>query len=169
VCGRPLCIACAVLVRGGLVGSECLSAVLEDAPLPDTEPAPARTKGDRLAIAGFGFVLLLSLFPWSRFSGSGFFGAWTLHWSLVAVAAAAVGLAFALVARRRWSDPRLVAPIYALLGLVVAGGAFLAHRRPPPLAEPSAATWLAIIGAALVLIGAGRKIVVALRTRYPAS
>ncbi len=165
MCGRAMCIACAVLVRGSLVGSECLSAILEDAPAPDSQPGPVRSRGDWLALAGFGSVVVLSVFPWSRFNHSGFFDAWRVQWSLAAVVAAVVGLATTLGARRVHVDPRLVALILAVLALVMGGAAFLAHRRPPPLAEASSATWLAVIGAVLALIGAARKAIAGLRTR----
>jgi hypothetical protein len=168
VCGRSMCIACAVLVRGALVGSECLPEVLEDPPPPDSQPRPAPNRGDWLAFAGFGFVVVLSVFPWSRFNHSGFFAAWGWRWSLAAVVAAVVGFSTTLVARRRRTDPRLVAAILALLALIVGGAAFLAHRHPPPLAEASSATWIAIIGAALALIGALRKAIAGVRTRRPA-
>jgi hypothetical protein len=169
ICGRRLCISCAVLVRGAVVGKECFSAVLEDAPATDSPPAPLQHRGDWPALAGFGFVVLLSVFPWARFGGSGFFDAWRHRWSLVAVAAAVAGLAITLVARRRQSDPMVVGPILAVLALIVGGAAVLAFRDPPPLTEASSAAWLAVIGAVLALIGSARKAIAGLRTRGPAS
>ena len=52
VCGRPLCVACAVPVRGRLIGPECLPTILEDIAVPPPPPAPVRPHWDTLAMAG---------------------------------------------------------------------------------------------------------------------
>src|SRR2546422_598115 len=44
VCGRPLCIACAVPVRGRLIGPECLSEILEDVLSPQSLPRSSRIR-----------------------------------------------------------------------------------------------------------------------------
>src|SRR5467141_1795536 len=93
MCGRPLCLACAVPVRGRVIGPECLSKVLVDAPPLPHLPAPVPVAGSRLALAGFAMLVVASVFPWSRFGDSSrYFGAWTPHWSLVAVVAGVLGL-----------------------------------------------------------------------------
>jgi hypothetical protein len=154
LCGRSLCVACAVPVRGRVIGPECLSTLLEDAPPPAAPPALIHPRGDGLAIAGFGLVIVLSLFPWSRFGDSShFLGAWTLHWSLVAVVAALVGMAFAVFVWRRPLDGLLEALTYVWLGLIVGGAALLHHRHPPPLSVGSAVPWLAALGAGLAILG----------------
>jgi hypothetical protein len=107
---------------------------------------------DLLAVAGFGLVVLLSIFPWTKFGDtSGFFQAWTLHWSLVAVGAALVGLIAGISARRRPHDARLEASLQIGLGLLVALGAYLHYHRPPPLSAPSPVPVIAIMAAALAV------------------
>ena len=158
LCGRALCIGCAVPVRGRVIGPECLGSVLENAPPPSPPPLAVERRGDWLAIAGFGLVTVLSIFPWSRFGDSShLFGAWSLHWSLVATVAAVVGLGFGLFVRRRPTDALTEACVYGGLGLIVAGAALLHHHHPPPLAAGSDVPWLAVAGGALALVGAGWK------------
>src|SRR5439155_12398399 len=82
LCGRPLCLACAVPVRGAPVGPECLPKVLDDAQPGPPPTAPVLPRSDVLAIGGFALVLVMSILPWSRFGDqSRLFGAWTPHWS----------------------------------------------------------------------------------------
>src|SRR5437660_4956906 len=131
LCGRWLCVACAVPVRGRVIGPECLASVVEDAPpLPAIPSVPLR-RGDGLAIAGFALVTALSIFPWSRFGeSSNLWGAWRLAWSLPAVLAGALGLMFALAVWRRPIDQIVETVVYAALALVVAVTALLHHHHP---------------------------------------
>ena len=155
VCGRALCLTCATPVRGDLIGPECLSAVLDEVPAPS--PVPIRTPplADRLVIAGFGLVLILSIFPWSRFGdSSGYLEAWSVHWSLVAVLAGLAGLAAAFVLSRRPIDPRVETALYSGLALVVAVTSFLHHRHPPPLSASRVTPLFAIVAALVALAGA---------------
>lgn len=164
LCGRWLCLACAVPVRGRVIGPECLASVVEDADPAPPSPLVVRAGGDRLAIAGFGLVTVLSFFPWSRFGDSShFLGAWSLHWSLVAAAAGVVGLLFAGYARRRPWEPLLEAVVYAGLGIIVAGASLLHRHYPPPLTAGSAVPWLAVIGGTLAVVGGALKGAVLLR------
>ena len=168
MCGRSLCLTCAVPVRGSLVGPECLATVLEDAPPPGPAPAPIPPRGDRIAAAGFALVLVASIFPWSRFGDtSGYFGSWRVSWSLVAVGAAAAGVVFALLAWRRPMDARLEALLYAALALVSGIGAYLHHHHPPPLSSPSFTPFLGIAGAAVAMLGAMRKAASLMAARRP--
>ena len=78
VCGRPLCVECAVPVRGRVLGAECLPEVL-GSDLPATEPPrpwrSLRSPVDRVIGAAFAVAALATLLPWTRFStGSGFAG-----------------------------------------------------------------------------------------------
>lgn len=159
VCGRPLCLACAIPVRGRLIGPECVASVVTDAPPLEAPAIPVTPRGDRLALVGFSLAVLVSAFPWSRFGDSSrFFGAWTPHWSMVAALAAVAGLLFTLVARVRTFDPRLKAAAYGGLGLVVSVASFIQHRHPPLLTEATSWPWLAVLGGALALLGAFRKV-----------
>jgi hypothetical protein len=158
VCAKATCISCAIPIRGRLVCHDCLPTVLEDAPLAPPPPArlPLPGKGDFLAIAGFALIVVLSVFPWTRFGdNSGYLDAWSPHWSLAAVIGATVGLAFAIRSLRRPLDPRLVSAAYVGMGLLVALAAIL-HRRHPagsPLATASGASRLALLFAAVAVLG----------------
>jgi hypothetical protein len=157
VCGRPLCLTCATPVRGGLVGPECLATVLDETPPPvPRDRAFRQGVGGPLAIIGFGLVALLSLLPWShgRSSGSsGYFAAWTPHWSLLAAAAGVTGLALAILVWRRPWDPRFEVPVLAGLALVVGLASELHHRHPPLLSVSSWAPVLAIGAAGIAFVG----------------
>jgi hypothetical protein len=158
VCGRSLCVACAVPVRGTIVGRECLASVLEDAPPTDDVPSPIRPRGGKLALAGFGLAVAVSLLPWSRFGDSSrYLGAWTPHWSLIAAIAAVCGLAFAVFVTYRPRDPRIEATVYGLLGLLIAVAAFIQHRHPPILSEATYWPWVAVLGGILAVAGAVLK------------
>ena len=158
VCGKAICVSCAIPVRGRLVCHDCLGNVLEDvpdAPVPPKRlPPPGRV--DALAAGGFGLVVVLSIFPWTRFGDSaGFFEAWLPHWSLVAVGVAAIGLVVAVRSLRGQLGPRLAAGLYVGLGLVMGIATALHRRHPPgsPLASAGTASRLALLGAAIALIG----------------
>lgn len=141
-----------------VVGAECLPAVLEDVEVPPPASLRVDPRADIVAAVGFGLVLLLSVFPWSRFGDvSGNLEAWSMHWSLLALGAAGAGLLVAVF--RRLRPPRLwqVAAVYALLALVTGLGAVLHAVRPPPLSAASTAPVLAVAGAAIALVGAGLR------------
>jgi hypothetical protein len=168
VCGVPLCLSCAVPVRGNVVGPECLGTVLEDSAGPVAPSTPRRSRTDLLAVAGFGVVVLLSIVPWHHsLETPGFFGAWTLHWSLVAVLGAALGLAGSVANLRRPRDPRLEATLQVGLGLVVGMAAMLHFQRPPPLSSPSVAPIFAMIGAGLAVLSGAAKWTTLLRPVRP--
>jgi hypothetical protein len=155
VCARPLCLACAVPVRGRVIGPECLSTVLVDDPPLIHVPGPIPPGGERLAFAGFAIVLVVSVLPWSRFGASSrFFGAWTLHWSLVAGLAALLGVLLIGFDRYRPIDPRIGTAALLLLGVVSGVAAFLYHRHPPLLSESTDWPLVAIAGAGLAVLGA---------------
>jgi hypothetical protein len=167
-CGRPLCLACAVPVRGSVLGAECLAEVL--GPGLGPEPSPPPDRGRFLwAVIGIAFAIsaVASLLPWTRFGeGSGLFGAWGRHaeWSLLAAVAATTGLAAWLVASRSASRARrLWVAVEAALGAAVFLGAALAAVHPPPFTRPWVGTWGACIGGAIALGAA----IARLRLREP--
>jgi hypothetical protein len=155
VCGRALCIVCAVPVRGSVVGQECLAEVLEDppvAPILAARPSPARA----LVAAGLGLTLAASILPWARYGdASGMFQAWTMHWSLVAIVAAVAGL-LALVLRRRLpGDQRVQAVVLVAAAAIAVLGVTLHGLHPPPLSERNPLGWgVALLGSSLALVGA---------------
>jgi hypothetical protein len=158
VCGRPLCIECAIPVRGRVLGAECLPEVLgKDIPAssPPRRWRRLRSPADRVAGALLSIAALVTLFPWTRFStGSGFAGAWTfdVRWSMLAACAAVIGLAAWRAFGRRPSVAR-TATIVA--GVVVVVGSLLAALNPPPFTKPTLAPWIALAaGAAAAVVGA---------------
>ncbi len=152
-CGRALCLTCAIPVRGRLIGAECLDRVVEDPPEIQVQ-GPLPKGGDRLAAAAFGLVLLLTVFPWTRFEGGHrYFEAWTFHWSFLAAAAGAVGFAFAMLALYRPRNPWLESAVYAGCAGAVALGALLYRHHPPLLTRASLMPSLALLGGAVALVG----------------
>jgi hypothetical protein len=152
VCGRPLCLACAVPVRGQVVGPECIATLVHDAPSHPPDPPPRR--GDGLALAGFALVLAVSVLPWSRFGDSSrLLGAWSVHWSLLSAVAAVAGLLVTLRVRRRPVEPILVATCYITLGALVVVGAMFQHHHPPLLSEATLWPWVAALGGIAAVAG----------------
>jgi hypothetical protein len=155
VCGRPLCVECAVPVRGRVLGPECLSEVLGD-DIPAT-PAPRpwrrlRSPIDRLVGASLAVAGLATLFPWTRFStGSGFAGAWAseVRWSMLTACAAVIGLGLWFAFGRR---PRVARTVAIVTGTLVAVGSLLAALNPPPFTKPALAPWIALAAGAVAAI-----------------
>jgi hypothetical protein len=157
VCGRALCIACAIPVRGSVVGQECLSEVLEDPPpAPDPPGPPPRARA--IAVAGFLLVVGSSILPWARYGdASGWFGAWTPNWSLLAVVAALAGAVLMLLRRRTPWDQRVQSLILVALAVVALVSVTMHALHPPPLSERAPLGWgLALLGSCAALLGALR-------------
>jgi hypothetical protein len=155
LCGRALCLSCAIPVRGSVVGHECLSKVVEDAPSADP-PAVPRPHGDLVAIVGFAVVVASSTEPWARFGdASGMLGAWTLHWSLLAMCGAALGLVAGAAFRRRPRDPRGQTSILLACAAIALLGTVLHGIHPPALSQAAPLGWgLGLAGSLLALLGA---------------
>ena len=150
-CDRPVCIRCAVPVRGRVLGPECLRAALGDEAPPEPTPKRARRPTVEL-VAGVAFcaAAVLTLFPWTRFAtGSGFAGAWAsdLRWSMLA-ATTAVGGAVSWAVGRGTRPFPLRAQI--VLGLLGALGAGMAIAHPPPFKQASISPVVALV---LLLVG----------------
>jgi hypothetical protein len=153
-CGRPVCLPCAVPVRGIVVGLECLP---DDVRTGGGDPEPARRPAG-LTVAGvaLGVALVATLLPWTR--QGRWLGAWAwpfrtdFPWSMVAAPAALLACVVWWAGRRR--DPvRRAAAAVAVLAAIVAVGAYLAIDRPPEFSRPWVGPYLA--GAAgLVGLGA---------------
>lgn len=159
VCGRALCIACAIPVRGSVVGQECLSEVLEDPPpAPDPPGPPPRARA--IAMGGFLLVVGSTILPWARYGdASGWLGsrAWTPHWSLLAAAAALAGVVLMVLRRRMPWDQQVQSLILVALGVLTLLGVTLHGLHPPPLSERAPLGWgLALVGSCAALLGALR-------------
>lgn len=162
VCDRPLCLACAVPVRGEAIGAECLSAVLGDDGVPAAPERAHRPAAPFLALLGALVALAGTALPWTRFGpGSGAFGAWngTVRWSVVAAVAAVLtaALALALVVRylRRvvgWGWFVVLAVPAAATGLAALLHAVAAARTVTT--QPWIGGWVTLGGAATALLAA---------------
>lgn len=146
-CGRPLCLTCAVPVRGRVLGPECLAEALGPNAVPD-EPEAAQPRNPYRALAGAAFALAVSstVLPWSRFGeGASVFGAWrgAPRWSSLAVLAAVAGLVVWVFARRRRTAPNADS-LLGFLGGIVAVAALMAIVHPPYATHSSFAPWMAL-------------------------
>jgi hypothetical protein len=154
VCGRALCLECAVPVRGEVVGTECLATVLpESSPANHSPPPqPRRTIPDRVALGALALAAVATLLPWTQFgTGSRPFGAWGFsplrHASAVGPLAAAAVLALWLASRPHapWAERYRMA-IAAGLGTLVVAFSFLALVHPAPFTRGNASPFLALTG-----------------------
>ena len=159
VCGRPLCVDCAVPVRGRVMGVECLSEVLgEDVvvttPLPAWRRRAIRSRTEAGIGALIALAVLATMLPWTRFgTGSGFGGAWALdqRWSIVAAGVGVVGLVAWLLLDRRPGVVRIVA---IMSGSLIAVGSLMAILNPPPFTKPALGPWIALVtGAGAGVVG----------------
>jgi hypothetical protein len=156
ICGRRMCLACAIPVRGGAVGTECLAVALgPDAPVAETVEANPGALARATTTAAFLVAVVATVLPWSRFgAGSGMFGAWsdTMRWSMVAATASVLGLC-ASIARRtvRRSD----LPwwwILVALATVAAVASALAIAWPPAFTSPWLGPWISVTAAVGALV-----------------
>ncbi|MFN2545650.1 MAG: hypothetical protein ABR600_13925 [Actinomycetota bacterium] len=155
-CGRALCLACAVPVRGRVIGRECLAEVLGPEGSPAPAPVPPRPRNPllRLATVAFAVAAAASVLPWTHFGvGSGMFGGWEYdppRWSLVEAAASAVGLTLSAFLVARTVRHGWIAKA-ALPGLALAGvlGTVLHILNPPPFTQAWYGSWVALGGAAV--------------------
>ena len=163
VCGRPLCIVCAVPVRGSVVGPECVGEVLPDVAEPPV-PARPRSRGRTATVVGFVIVLAASIRPWAGYGdASGSMQAWTVHWSLLAVGASLAGLIALYAFRRRRSDPLVEAGVVLVLAAAAVLGTALHGYHPPPLSTAVTTGWaLGVLGATVAFIGACATLIRAL-------
>lgn len=155
-CGREMCLACAIPVRGRTLGVECLASALgEDAPVPPAE-ADQSFGSRRIAAMAFGAAVIATVLPWSRFGqGDQPFGAWGTapSWSLLAAVAAIAGLSACVLARIRPHLVRIWDIGAAAAGVLVVAGSILSMARPPAFTSPWLGPWVAL-AAGLAATGA---------------
>jgi hypothetical protein len=152
-CGLPLCLECAVPVRGQVLGAECLGIDL-------VQPPKTKVGFRYLPWAGIGFALaaLSTVLPWRKYGlGSGPFGAWgaNLRWSVLAAISAVAGLiiwSLPMITKKLRRPSPWVAALRLLAALtLVASGMHL--LRPPIVGPPSYGAWVAIAGSVVALAG----------------
>jgi hypothetical protein len=159
-CERPVCIACAVPVRGAVVGAECLSAELGS---PWTPAAP----GGRLALSLSGAAMMIALVatlcPWTRLGRWLAAWAWPIAddvpWAMLAATGSLAGCLLWLVARRR-ERVQGIAIALAAAGLVVGLGSSLSIANPPAFTHAWFGPYVALpagLGAALAAAVAARR------------
>jgi hypothetical protein len=152
VCAEPICVTCAVPVRGRTIGPECLATELGD-PALTAPPEPDRGRvGAWIAIGGALLALAATIGPWTRTGeGDRALGAWVLdvRWSIVAGLAA-----LACVPASWWlraNASRRGRLLVAALGAVIVVASLLAILFPPTFQAASWGPWTALAGGALVV------------------
>ena len=154
VCEEPICLACAVPVRGRTIGPECLATELGDPALTVPPELESSIIGSFPALAGAILSVVATIGPWTRTgAGDRLLGAWVpnVRWSMVA-AIAAVGL-LAAAWRFRAKGTRASATGVVVAGGVVAAGSVLAIALPPTFQSASWGPWLGVAGGATAAAG----------------
>ena len=152
VCGEPVCIACAVPVRGRVLGPGCLAAELGDPAL--VAPPEIDRRLPWSVVAGALLALAGTAGPWTRTgAGDRAFGAWVpdLRWSMIAAIGSIALVIIAWWARRRGAAGGLAVAALAAAVLLCAA---LAIAFPPTFQTASWGPWATATGAALALGGA---------------
>ncbi|HEU4527204.1 MAG TPA: B-box zinc finger protein [Actinomycetota bacterium] len=149
-CGRPLCLSCAVPVRGEVLGAECLPEPF-GSDLPRIVRPPV-TVLQLIAGAGLALALLGTVLPWSRFGvGSGAFGAWgePIRWATLTVVAVVLALLAWGARRALLRPPSFLDTAIAVLAGVACVAALLSVWHPPAFARTWIGPWVAFAGGAI--------------------
>jgi hypothetical protein len=148
-CDRPLCISCAVPVRGRVFGPECVADELGDPDLT-VPPEPERPRpAVWVAVAGAVLALIGTVGPWTKTgAGDRVFGAWvpSVRWSMVAAVAAIV---MAVAVWRLAAGRDGAAWVVIVSGAVVGIGSVLAIAFPPTFQAASWGAWLSVASGAI--------------------
>jgi hypothetical protein len=154
VCEEPVCLACAVPVRGRTIGPECLATELSDPALTVPPEPESSIIGAFPALVGAALSVVATIGPWTRTgAGDRLFGAWvpSVRWSMVA-AVAAVGL-LAAAWRFRAKGTRAWATLVVVAGGIVAAGSALAIVLPPTFQAASWGPWVGAVGGTIGSVG----------------
>ncbi len=147
-------MACAVPVRGRVLGPECLASELGD-PAITTPPEPDRTLvGSWLAVAGAALALFATAGPWTRTgAGDRMFGAWvpSFRWSMGAAVAAVILLPAVWWIHRH--EARSGAMVALVGGAAVTAASVLAIAFPPTFQVASWGPWVAAVGGTIAAAG----------------
>jgi len=153
-CGEPVCISCAVPVRGRVLGPGCIAEELGDPALMQPPEPDRPLTGPSIAIAGALVAVVATAGPWTRTgAGDRLLGAWVadLRWSMIAAIAAILLLPASWQLRRRARRSDAVA--VTVLGVLVATASILAIVFPPTFQAASWGPWAALGGAAVAAAG----------------
>ena len=157
-------MACAVPVRGRVLGPECLATELGD-PAITTPPEPDRTLvGSWLSVAGAALALFATAGPWTRTgAGDRLFGAWvpSFRWSMVAAVASAILLPAVWWFHRH--EARSGAIVAIVGGTTVTAASVLAIAFPPTFQVASWGPWVAAVGGAIAAAGGIANVVMGAR------
>jgi hypothetical protein len=154
-CEKPVCLACAVPVRGRVLGPECLAAELGDPAITSPPEPDGAVAGSWVAVAGALLALLATAAPWTKTgAGDRLLGAWvpSIRWSMMAAVAAVALLPAAWWFRARGS--RYGAILVILAGTAVTFGSALAIAFPPTFQAASWGPWVAAVGGVTAIGGA---------------
>lgn len=146
-CGDPVCLSCAVPVRGRVLGPGCVAEELGDPALTMPPEPDVSVHGAAWALAGALLALLATVGPWTRAgSGARLLGAWvpTVRWSTIAALASVVLIVVAWWFRASGSGAARTLVIVA--GLVVLVASALAIAFPPIFQVASWGPWAAALG-----------------------
>lgn len=152
-CEEPICLPCAVPVRGRVIGPECLATELGD-PQLTVPPETVTTPLSVAAVAGAVVAVVATIAPWTRTgAGDRLFGAWvpSVRWSMIAALAAVALLVVAWWFRARGT--RTPAILVIVGGAAVASGSALAIAFPPTFQEASWGPWLGVVGGVVAAAG----------------
>jgi hypothetical protein len=154
-CDEPVCVTCAVPVRGRVLGPECLGAELGEPAITTTPEPDGSLAGSWAVVAGAVLALMATAGPWTKTgAGDRLFGAWvpSLRWSMLAAVAAAFLVLGVWWFRTRGASAG--APLVILGGMTVMVASALAIAFPPTFQVASWGPWVAAIGAAIAVAGA---------------
>jgi hypothetical protein len=154
-CEEPICLPCAVPVRGRVIGPECLAAELGDPGLTAPPEAVTAVPRSMAAVAGAVLAVVATIGPWTRTgAGDRAFGAWvpSMRWSMIAAVAAVALLGVAWWFRGRGT--RTGAAFVVIGGVAVASGSALAIAFPPTFQKASWGPWIGAVGGAIAVAGA---------------
>jgi hypothetical protein len=148
-CGDPVCLSCAVPVRGRVFGPGCVAEELGDPALTMPPGPDVSVPGAAWMVAGGALALLATVGPWTRAgTGARIFGAWlpSVRWSTIAALASLVLVGVAWWFRSSGSG--LARTVVIVTGLLVVGASVLAIAFPPIFQVASWGPWVAAVGGA---------------------
>jgi hypothetical protein len=149
-CGDPVCLACAVPVRGRVLGPGCVTEELGDPALAVPLEADVSVPGAAWTVVGGAVALLATVGPWTGAgTGARVFGAWvpSVRWSTIAALASVVLIGVAWWFRSSGSP--VARTLVIVTGLVVAVASALAIAFPPIFQVATWGPWVAAAGGAI--------------------